>query len=215
MQAFTTHKGAVVPLDRVNVDTDQIIPKQYLKSIKRTGFGDYLFDGWRFSDEGEIGMTPNERSINHEFVLNSPDYQGASVLLARDNFGCGSSREHAVWALLEFGFRVVIAPSFADIFYGNCFKNGLLPIVLKEDIMEKLFAEAGPDHEIAVDLKTQQVTTSSGATFQFEIDAGLKEKMLQGMDDISMSLAERSMIEVFEVKHRQAQPWLFLRGENR
>ena len=215
MQVFTTHKGAVAPLDRVNVDTDQIIPKQYLKSIKRTGFGDYLFDGWRFLDEGEIGMTPNERAINHEFVLNSPDYQGASVLLARDNFGCGSSREHAVWALLEFGFRVVIAPSFADIFYGNCFKNGLLPIVLEEHIIKKLFAEAGPNHEISVDLNTQQVTTSSGETFLFEIDTGLKEKMLQGMDDIAMSLAERSMIETFEVKHRQAQPWLFQRGENR
>ena len=136
MKAFTTLTGTVVPLDRANVDTDQIIPKQYLKSIHRTGFGDYLFDAWRFNDEGDIGVTPNERSINHEFVLNYPAYQGGSVLLARSNFGCGSSREHAVWALLEYGFRCVIAPSFADIFLSNCFKNGLLPIVLEEEISD-------------------------------------------------------------------------------
>ena len=162
MQAFTTHAGAVVPLDRVNVDTDQIIPKQYLKSIKRTGFGDYLFDGWRFNDEGHIGMTPNERQINHEFVLNRPEFQGASVLLARDNFGCGSSREHAVWALQEFGFRVVIAPSYADIFYGNCFKNGLLPVVLNEEAVDDLFASAGPNVNLSIDLGAQTVTTAQG-----------------------------------------------------
>jgi 3-isopropylmalate/(R)-2-methylmalate dehydratase small subunit len=212
MQAFTTHKGTVAPLDRVNVDTDQIIPKQYLKSIKRTGFGDYLFDGWRFLDEGDIGITPNERDINHEFVLNKPDYQGASILLARDNFGCGSSREHAVWALQEFGFRAVIAPSFADIFYGNCFKNGLLPIVLKEEIIEELFRSAAAGYELSIDLGAQSVTTPTGAAYAFEIDPGLKEKMLNGMDDIDMTLAERELIDAFEARHRAAQPWLFMRN---
>ncbi len=209
MQAFTTHTGAVAPLDRVNVDTDQIIPKQYLKSIKRTGFGDYLFDGWRFNDEGHIGMTPNERQINHEFVLNRPEFQGASVLLARDNFGCGSSREHAVWAIQEYGFRAVIAPSFADIFYGNCFKNGLLPIVLKEDLIDRLFASAGPNVNLSIDLAAQSVTTQQGEVHNFDIAPGLKEKMLSGMDDIAMTLAERGMIETYESRHRAAHPWLF------
>ncbi len=213
MQAFTSHKGTVAPLDRVNVDTDQIIPKQYLKSIKRTGFGDYLFDGWRFHDEGDIGITPNERDINHNFVLNKPAYQGASVLLARDNFGCGSSREHAVWALQEFGFRAVIAPSFADIFYGNCFKNGLLPIVLKEESIEKLFAEVGAGYELSIDLAAQQVVAADGAVYSFDIDAGLKEKMLNGMDDIAMTLAEKELIDTFETSHKQAQPWLFMRDQ--
>jgi len=211
MLAFTTHTGAVAPLDRVNVDTDQIIPKQYLKSIKRTGFGDYLFDGWRFLDEGSIGMTPNERAINHDFVLNSPDYQGASILLARDNFGCGSSREHAVWALQEFGFRAVIAPSFADIFYGNCFKNGLLPIVLDSKIIDQLFAETQSNFELKIDLSSQTVVTPGGDTFAFEIDPVLKDKMLSGMDDIDMTLAERELIEQFETGHRARQPWLFER----
>jgi 3-isopropylmalate/(R)-2-methylmalate dehydratase small subunit len=212
MLAFTAHTGAVAPLDRVNVDTDQIIPKQYLKSIKRTGFGDYLFDGWRFLDEGSIGMTPNERAINHEFVLNAPAYQGASVLLARDNFGCGSSREHAVWALLEFGFRAVIAPSFADIFYGNCFKNGLLPVVLDKEIIDNLFAEVTANYELAIDLNNQSVVTPSGAQYVFDIDSVLKDKMLSGMDDIDMTLAERGLIETFEGGHKARQPWLFSRG---
>lgn len=215
MLAFTTHTGAVAPLDRVNVDTDQIIPKQYLKSIKRTGFGDYLFDGWRFLDEGTIGMTPNERAINHDFVLNSPAYQGASILLARDNFGCGSSREHAVWALQEFGFRAVIAPSFADIFYGNCFKNGLLPIVLDKEIIDKLFADAQKNYNLQIDLSTQTVVTPSAVTFHFEIDPILKDKMLSGMDDIDMTLAERELIEQFETAHRASQPWLFSRAFDR
>ena len=212
MQAFTTHKGLVAPLDRVNVDTDQIIPKQYLKSIKRTGFGDYLFDAWRFLDEGDIGMTPNERQINHEFSLNLPAYQGASVLLARDNFGCGSSREHAVWALQEFGFRAVIAPSFADIFYGNCFKNGLLPIVLEEKTVSKLFEQGAHGLTLSIDLEAQTVVTADGESYAFDIDPGLKAKLLSGMDDIAMSLAERELIERFEARHREAQPWLFLRG---
>ena len=213
MQAFTKHTGTVAPLERVNVDTDQIIPKQFLKSIKRTGFGDYLFDGWRFVDEGDLGMTPNERQLNHDFVLNQPAYQGASILLARDNFGCGSSREHAVWALQEFGFCVVLAPSFADIFYGNCFKNGLLPVVLNEREIDQLFHVCGQGYSLTVDLERQQVETSAGAIFNFQIDQGLKEKMLKGLDDISMTLAERALIESFEAKHRQSQPWLFLREE--
>lgn len=211
MQSFEQHKGLVAPLDRVNVDTDQIIPKQYLKSIKRTGFGDYLFDAWRFHDQGDIGMTPNERQINHDFVLNLPRYQGASVLLARDNFGCGSSREHAVWSLLEYGFRVVIAPSFADIFYGNCFKNGLLPVVLQEHVIEQLFALAENDLALQVDLPSQQVRLPDGEHFNFEIDAGLKEKMLSGMDDIALSLQQKELIEAFEAQHKVAQPWLFNR----
>jgi len=212
MQAFTTHKGTVAPLGRVNVDTDQIIPKQFLKSIKRTGFGDYLFDAWRFLDEGDIGVTPNEREINHEFVLNKPDYQDTSILLARDNFGCGSSREHAVWALQEFGFCAVIAPSFADIFYGNCFKNGLLPIVLKEEIIEELFSRVGRGYALNIDLDSQQVTSPEGDVYGFEIDAALKDKMLRGMDDISMTLAEQALIEAYEKRHRSSQPWLFSRG---
>lgn len=210
MQAFTTHIGQGVPLDRVNVDTDQIIPKQYLKSIKRTGFGDYLFDAWRFEDEGDIGMTPNERQINHGFVLNKAEYQGATILMARDNFGCGSSREHAVWALMEFGFRAVIAPSFADIFYGNCFKNGLLPIVLKDKEVEHLFDVVASHGDIEIDLAEQRVV-ADGATYVFDIAPGLKEKMLNGLDDIALSLAQRETIEAFEAEHKVRQPWLFVR----
>ena len=211
MQAFTTLSGQGAPLDRVNVDTDQIIPKQYLKSIKRTGFGDYLFDAWRFNDEGDIGMTPNERQINHQFVLNAPQYQGASILLARDNFGCGSSREHAVWALMEYGFRAVIAPSFADIFYGNCFKNGLLPIVLKENEVDRLFEAAEQGRTIDIDLAAQSVQIED-ESFAFAIAPGLKEKMLKGLDDIALTLAERELIEAFETTHKSHQPWLFTRG---
>ena len=212
MQAFTTHEGLAAPLDRVNVDTDQIIPKQYLKSIRRTGFGDYLFDAWRFNDQGDIGVTPNERDINHSFVLNQPQYQGASILLARDNFGCGSSREHAVWSLMEFGFRAVIAPSFADIFHGNCFKNGLLPIVLKEEEVQMLFDAAASGATISIDLEAQSVRCGD-AQFSFSIAPGLKEKMLHGLDDIDLTLAERDRIEQFEARHRTAQPWLFGRGQ--
>ena len=211
MRAFTQHTGQAAPLDRANVDTDQIIPKQYLKSIKRTGFGDYLFDGWRFLDEGDIGMTPNEREINHDFVLNNAKYQGTSILLAKDNFGCGSSREHAVWALLEYGFHAVIAPTFADIFYSNCFKNGLLPIVLKEKEVDELFAVAESGQQISIDLESQTVQTAD-LRFQFEIDPGLKEKMLGGMDDIALTLAEQGLIQAFEAQHKENQPWLFSRG---
>ena len=210
MQAFTTLEGFAAPLDRANVDTDQIIPKQYLKSIKRTGFGDYLFDAWRFTDPGRMGMTPNERSLNREFVLNQPEYQGASVLLARDNFGCGSSREHAVWALQEYGFRAVIAPSFADIFFGNCFKNGVLPIALDAAIVDELFSQVADGLELCIDLAAQTVTVlGSEKVFEFTVDPALKQKMLSGIDDIDLTLAESALIEHFETGHRERQPWLF------
>lgn len=212
MQAFDQHCGTAAPLDRANVDTDQIIPKQFLKSIKRTGFGDFLFDAWRFTDQGDLGMTPNERTLNRSFVLNDPAYQDASILLARDNFGCGSSREHAVWSILEYGFRAVIAPSFADIFYSNCFKNGLLPIVLSEAEIDTLFALAPKQAEIDIDLASQHVSVGE-YVFHFDIDPGLKDKMLGGMDDIAMSLAVRDQIEAFEARHQVAQPWLFQKRE--
>ena len=208
MDAFTTLNGLVAPLDRANVDTDQIIPKQYLKSIKRTGFGDYLFDAWRFLDQGTMGMTPNERQLNREFSLNLPEFQGASILIARENFGCGSSREHAVWALKEFGFRAVLAPSFADIFFGNCFKNGVLPITLPEEVIDDLFKRVATGLTLSIDLRTQAVTDGEHA-HGFEIDLALKEKMLTGVDDIDLTLAEAELIRSFEEVHRQRQPWLF------
>ena len=209
MQAFDTHVGLVAPLDRVNVDTDQIIPKQFLKSIKRTGFGDYLFDAWRFDDPGELGMTPNERVINRAFVLNQPRYQGASILLARNNFGCGSSREHAVWSIMEFGFKVVIAESFADIFYGNCFKNGLLPVQLPPDVIDRLFELSSDGLELSVDLPNQTVTEEAGEILSFDIDQGMKIKLLEGQDEISLSLMENEKILLFEQGHKKRQPWLF------
>ena len=208
MDAFTQLDGLVAPMDRANVDTDQIIPKQYLKSIKRTGFGDYLFDAWRFLDQGTMGMTPNERQINREFALNLPEYQGASILIARNNFGCGSSREHAVWALKEFGFRAVLAPSFADIFFGNCFKNGVLPITLPADVIDGLFAHVADGLNLSIDLQTQTVTDGE-QVHSFTIDSALKEKMLKGIDDIDLTLAEANLIRDFEAQHRQRQPWLF------
>ena len=208
MDSFTQLDGLVAPMDRANVDTDQIIPKQYLKSIKRTGFGDYLFDAWRFLDQGTIGMTPNERQLNREFALNLPEYQGASILIARDNFGCGSSREHAVWALKEFGFRAVLAPSFADIFFGNCFKNGVLPIILPADVLDGFFERVGSGLQLTIDLQAQTVKDGE-QVHGFEIDSALKEKMLKGMDDIDLTLAEAQLIRDFEVGHRQRQPWLF------
>lgn len=211
MERFSVHRGTVVPLDRANVDTDQIIPKQFLKSIKRTGFGENLFDAWRFIDEGEIGKTPNERKINKEFILNDPRYQGVSILLGRRNFGCGSSREHAVWALFEFGIRCVIAPSFADIFYNNCFKNGLLPIVLKEEIIEYLFglAAGSPALEIEVNLETQRLFVETADDIPFEIEPGRKELLLLGLDDIGMTFKHSDEIREFEARHRQAMPWIF------
>lgn len=215
MKAFTLETGSVMPLDRVNVDTDQIIPKQFLKSIRRTGFGDNLFDGWRYLDEGDMGMTPNERQINHEFVLNDSRYQGARFLLARENFGCGSSREHAVWALMEYGFRSVIAPSFADIFLSNCYKNGLLPIVLEEKLIEELFQICSGDQpaSLTVDLPSERIEMPDGRQVEFTVDATRKASLINGLDDIDLTLMHRSEIEVFEAKHRQAMPWLFDRQE--
>lgn len=211
MKAFTEVTGAVAPLKRANVDTDQIIPKQYLKSIRRTGFGDYLFDAWRFEDEGDVGITPNERRLNHSFVLNQPRYQDAKILLAGRNFGCGSSREHAVWALMEYGFRAVIATEFADIFLSNCFKNGLLPVVLKEEEIAELFeqAESPEGLTLTVDLPAQQVRLPDGRQFPFEIDPNRKRMLVEGLDDIGLTLAEAEAIRAFEAEHRRRMPWLF------
>lgn len=211
MNPFTVVTGTVAPLNRANVDTDQIIPKQYLKSIRRVGFGDYLFDAWRFEDEGDIGVTPNERRLNRAFVLNQPRYQGATILLGGRNFGCGSSREHAVWSLLEYGFRCVIAPSFADIFFSNCFKNGLLPIVLDEKEVNELFALAEGESglSVTVDLPAQQVSLPDGRRLGFDIDPNRKRMLVEGLDDIGLTLAESEAIRRFEASHRQKRPWLF------
>lgn len=214
MKAFTTHTGLACPLDRANVDTDQIIPKQFLKSIKRTGFGPNLFDEWRYLDIGEPGRDNSTRPVNENFVLNAPRYRGASVLLARENFGCGSSREHAPWALEEYGFRAIIAPSFADIFYNNSFKNGLLPIVLAADDVDALFAqcEATQGYAITVDLASQTVTRPDGVQYRFEIDDFRKHCLLHGLDDIGLTLRDEEAIRGFESRHRVAQPWLFGAG---
>jgi 3-isopropylmalate/(R)-2-methylmalate dehydratase small subunit len=214
MKAFTQHTGLVAPLDRANVDTDQIIPKQFLKSIKRTGFGPNLFDEWRYLDVGEPGQDNSVRPINRDFVLNFPRYAGASVLLARENFGCGSSREHAPWALEEYGFRAVIAPSFADIFFNNSFKNGLLPIILKDAEVDALFAqsEASEGYTLTVDLATQTVTRPDGVQYHFEVDAFRKQCLFNGLDDIGLTLQDADAIHAFETGHRQRQPWLFGAG---
>ncbi len=211
MQKFTQHQGLVAPLDRANVDTDLIIPKQFLKSIKRTGFGPNLFDELRYLDEGYPGQDASKRPLNPDFMLNQSRYQGASVLLARRNFGCGSSREHAPWALEDFGFRVVIAPSFADIFYNNAFKNGILLITLDEETVDQLFreTEANEGYRLAIDLEAQTVTTPSGEIIHFEIDGFRKHCLLNGLDDIGLTLQEEGAIREFEQRHRQAQPWLF------
>lgn len=211
MRALTQHKGLAAPMDRSNVDTDLIIPKQFLKSIKRTGFGPNLFDALRYLDEGQPDQDNSKRPLNPDFVLNQNRYQGASVLLARTNFGCGSSREHAPWALEDYGFRVVIAPSFADIFYNNCFKNGLLPIVLEESIVDKLFveAEATEGYQIAVDLEAKTVTTPSGETFSFEVDNFRRHCLLNGLDDIGVTLEDADAIKAYEAQRRQSAPWLF------
>ena len=213
MQKFEKLTGLVVPLDRVNVDTDAIIPKQYLKSIQRTGFGPNLFDDWRYLDPGEPGMDHNQRRINSDFVLNQPRYAGAGILLARENFGCGSSREHAPWALLDYGIRAIIAPSYADIFYNNSFKNGLLPIVLPRAILDTLFAqtEGQVGYRLTVDLAAQTVTTPSGESHQFDIDAFRKHCLLQGLDDIGLTLQRVDAIRAYEERRRQEAPWLFAR----
>ena len=214
MKPFTTHTGLVAPLDRANVDTDQIIPKQFLKSIKRSGFGPNLFDQWRYLDVGEPGQDNSVRPLNPDFVLNAPRYAGASVLLARENFGCGSSREHAPWALDEYGFRAVIASSFADIFHNNSFKNGLLPIVLAAHEVDALFAqcEATGGYALTVDLAAQTLIRPDGVQYTFEIDAFRKHCLLHGLDDIGLTLHEADAIHAFEAQHRAAQPWLFDAG---
>jgi 3-isopropylmalate/(R)-2-methylmalate dehydratase small subunit len=210
MNAFTEHRGVVAPLDRANVDTDLIIPKQFLKSIRRSGFGPNLFDALRYLDEGQPDQDCSTRPLNPEFVLNQPRYRGASILLARKNFGCGSSREHAPWALLDFGFRAVVAPSFADIFYNNCFKNGLLAIVLPAEIIENLFAAvaAAPGFELAIDLAAQTVQAPDGAVHRFEIDAFRRHCLLNGLDDIGLTLQDAETIRAFERRHLAASPWL-------
>lgn len=211
MKAFTTLNGLVCPLDRANVDTDAIIPKQFLKSIKRSGFGPNLFDEWRYLDHGEPGMDNSVRPVNPDFVLNFPRYKGAQVLLVRENFGCGSSREHAPWALEDYGFRVIIAPSFADIFFNNCFKNGVVPIVLPVEAVDLLFNEtaAAEGYCLNVDLAAQTVTTPSGQSFAFDITAHRKHCLLNGLDEIGLTLQHADQIKAFEAQRKQTQPWLF------
>jgi len=211
MEKFVRKEGLVAPLDRANVDTDAIIPKQFLKSIKRTGFGPNLFDEWRYLDRGEPDADNSGRPLNRDFVLNRSRYIGATVLLARENFGCGSSREHAPWALLQFGIQTIIAPSFADIFYNNSLKNGLLLIKLDPKIVDQLFreTEANEGYRLAIDLEQQAVTTPSGETFKFDIDPHRKHCMLNGLDDIGLTLEHADEICAFENRHKSAQPWLF------
>jgi 3-isopropylmalate/(R)-2-methylmalate dehydratase small subunit len=211
MNKFIVHDGLVAPLDRANVDTDAIIPKQFLKSIQRSGFGPNLFDEWRYLDHGEPGMDNSKRPLNPDFVLNQARYQDASILLARKNFGCGSSREHAPWALDQFGFRSVIAPSFADIFFNNCFKNGLLPIVLPEQQIDRLFDEvkAFPGFRLVIDLEKQVVTTANGSqSYPFEVGEFRKYCLLNGLDDIGLTLRQADKIRAFEERHLFDQPWL-------
>ncbi|MEZ5436159.1 MAG: 3-isopropylmalate dehydratase small subunit [Pseudomonadales bacterium] len=211
MKPFQKHEGIAAPMDRANVDTDMIIPKQFLKSIHRTGFGPNLFDELRYLDVGQPGMDNSQRPLNKDFPLNQSRYQGASVLLARENFGCGSSREHAPWALDDYGFRAIIAPSFADIFFNNCFKNGMLPIVLSQDIVGQLFEEmyAVEGYRLTIDLPAQQVVTPSGQKFNFEVDAFRKHCLLNGLDDIGLTLQQADAIKAFETQYKQSSPWLF------
>ena len=210
MQKFTLHKGLVAPMDRANVDTDAIIPKQFLKSIKKTGFGPNLFDEWRYLDKGEPGVPESQRKPNPDFVLNQPRYKGASILLARKNFGCGSSREHAPWAIDQYGFRAILAPSFADIFFNNCFKNGLLPIVLPESVIDGLFNEvaAFPGFELTIDLEQQQVVKPQGETIPFEVNPFRKYCLLNGFDDIGLTLRHADKIRTFEAERLATKPWL-------
>ncbi|RMH20696.1 MAG: 3-isopropylmalate dehydratase small subunit [Gammaproteobacteria bacterium] len=211
MKAFTRHQGLVAPLDRANVDTDAIIPKQFLKSVKRSGFGPNLFDEWRYLDHGEPGMDCSQRPLNPDFVLNQPRYQGASILLSRENFGCGSSREHAPWALEDFGFRAIIAPSFADIFFNNCFKNGLLPVVLPSDVVDQLFSEveASPGYQLEIDLAQKTVKSPSDQVWNFDIDDFRQYRLLNGLDDIGLTLENSDLIKAFENERRQRFPWMF------
>jgi len=211
MEKFTRLEGLAAPLDRANVDTDAIIPKQFLKSIKRSGFGPNLFDEWRYLDHGEPGQDCSNRPLNQDFVLNQPRYQGAQILLARENFGCGSSREHAPWALLDYGFRAVIAPSFADIFFNNCFKNGILPIVMDAAEVDRLFEEtaATEGYKLTVDLEQQVVTTPGGHGISFKVDAFRKYCLLNGLDDIGLTLQHADKIRAYEELRRQSEPWVF------
>ncbi|OFZ97602.1 MAG: 3-isopropylmalate dehydratase small subunit [Betaproteobacteria bacterium RIFCSPLOWO2_02_FULL_62_17] len=211
MQKFTVHKGLVLPMDRANVDTDAIIPKQFLKSIRRTGFGQNLFDAWRYMDEGQPGQDCSKRPLNKDFVLNQARYKGASILIARKNFGCGSSREHAPWALGEYGFRAMIAPSYGDIFFNNSLKNGLLPIVLDEAKVERLFNEAAPfpGYALEINLEAQVVIKPDGDSYHFDIEPFSKYCLLNGFDDIGLTLRHAAVIRAFEDKRKIEQPWLF------
>jgi len=211
MKPFTTVTGLVAPMDRSNVDTDMIIPKQFLKSIKRSGFGPNLFDEVRYLDEGQPGMDNSKRPLNPDFELNKPRYAGAQVLLARKNFGCGSSREHAPWALEDYGFRAIIAPSFADIFYNNCFKNGLLPIVLPDNVVDRLFnAVASTEgYKLTIDLENQQVVTPEGEAFDFDVNAFRKHCLINGLDDIGLTLQDADAIRAYEIRREQETPWVF------
>jgi 3-isopropylmalate/(R)-2-methylmalate dehydratase small subunit len=211
MQAFKNFTGIVAPLDRPNVDTDAIIPKQYLKSIKRTGFGPNLFDEWRYLDAGEPGDDHTKRRENPDFVLNQPRYREAKILLGRENFGCGSSREHAIWSFLDYGISVIIAPSFADIFYSNAFKNGLLPITLELDVIDKLFAATTETsgYALSIDLDNLVITTPEGENYHFELDKGLQDRLLQGLDDIGLTLSHADEIRDYEAQRKQQTPWLF------
>ena len=211
MEKFEVLNGLVAPLDRPNVDTDAIIPKQYLKSVKRTGFGPNLFDDWRYLEPGEPGQDHSKRKLNPDFVLNQPRYVGAQILLGRENFGCGSSREHAVWALEDAGFRAVMAPGFADIFFNNCFKNGVLPIVLDAEILDDLFklVEATEGYRLTVDLKQQIITRPDGVSIPFEVDEFRKHCLLNGLDDIGLTLQHADDIKAYETRRRQQAPWLF------
>jgi len=211
MEKFTILQGIAAPLDRPNVDTDAIIPKQFLKSIKRSGFGPNLFDEWRYMDHGEPGMDPATRVPNPNFVLNQPRYRGAKILLARENFGCGSSREHAPWALMDFGFRAVVAPSYADIFFNNSFKNGLLPVILPAAVVDRLFmeVEATPGYQLTIDLVAQKVATPGGQTFDFTVDAFRRHCLLEGLDEIGLTLKHADEIRAFEDRRKGTQPWLF------
>ena len=211
MKAFTKHRGLVGPMDRANVDTDMIIPKQFLKSIKRSGFGPNLFDELRYLDQGEPGQDCSNRPLNPDFPLNEPRYKGASILLARKNFGCGSSREHAPWALEDYGFNAVIAPSYADIFYNNCFKNGVLPVILTESEVDELFQELASDegYHLNIDLALQTVTTDSGKVFSFELDEFRKECLLIGLDEIGLTLTSSDLIKEYEIEREKQHPWVF------
>jgi 3-isopropylmalate/(R)-2-methylmalate dehydratase small subunit len=211
MEKFTIHTGLAAPLDRENVDTDAIIPKQFLKSIHRTGFGQNLFDAWRYVDPGEPGQDPASRKPNPDFVLNQPRYKGATVLVARKNFGCGSSREHAPWALQQYGFKAIIAPSYADIFFNNCFKNGLLPIVLPDFHLDHLFQEIAVNvgFRLTIDLPAQTVATPSGLVMRFDVEPFRKECLVNGWDDIGLTLRRQDAIRAYEERRRQSEPWIF------